>query len=97
MENQHSLIRGLINNLLRSLSADLVHVDNLIMKIEKNSEGFSEAMLTNEQLSRSIELFLELRSECNYFLDQLFNENNILSGKLPLGRLLNIIKFTENE
>lgn len=97
MENQHSLIRGLINDLLRSLSAALVHVDNLIMKIEKNSEGFSEAMLTNEQLSRSIELFLELRSECNYFLDQLFNENNILSGKLPLGRLLNIIKFTENE
>lgn len=97
MENQHSLIRGLINDLLRSLSAALVHVDNLIMKIEKNSEGFSEAMLTNEQLSRSIELFLELRSECNYFLDQSFNENNILSGKLPLGRLLNIIKFTENE
>lgn len=97
MGNQHSLIRGLINDLLRSLSAALVHVDNLIMKIEKNSEGFSEAMLTNEQLSRSIELFLELRSECNYFLDQLFNENNILSGKLPLGRLLNIIKFTENE
>jgi Mg2+ and Co2+ transporter CorA len=95
MENQPSLIRGLINDLLRSLSAALVHVDDLIMKIEKNAEGFSDAILTNEQLSRSIELFLELRSECNYLLDQLSNKNNILSGQLPVRRLLNIIKFTD--
>jgi hypothetical protein len=76
MENHSSIIRGLINDLLRSLSAALVHVDDLIMKVERNSNAFPDAILTNEQLSRSIELFLELRSECNYFLEHLFVHNH---------------------
>ena len=78
MENHSSIIRGLINDLLRSLSAALIHVDDLIMKIEKNSDQFSDAMLTNKQLSKSVELFLDLRSECNYFFDQLSIEDNTL-------------------
>ena len=78
MENHSSIIRRLINDLLRSLSAALIHVDDLIMKIEKNSDKFSDAMFTNKQLSRSVELFLDLRSECNYFLEQLSIENNTL-------------------
>jgi hypothetical protein len=79
MEEQSSIIRSLINDILRSLSAALVHVDDLILKINKNSDEFSDVILTNEQLSRSVELFLDLRSECNCFLDQLFvNKNNSL-------------------
>jgi hypothetical protein len=70
MENHTFIIRGLINDLLRTLSASLVHVDDLIMKLERNSDGFPDAILTNEQLSRSIELFLELRSECHYLHEQ---------------------------
>lgn len=70
MENHSSIIRGLINDLLRTLSASLVHVDDLIMKLERSSDGFPDAILTNEQLSRSIELFLELRSECNYLHEE---------------------------
>lgn len=70
MENHSSIIRGLINDLLRALSASLVHVDDLIMKLERNSDGFPDAILTNEQLSRSIELFLELRTECNYLHEE---------------------------
>jgi hypothetical protein len=70
MENHSYIIRGLINDLLRTLSASLVHVDDLIMKLERNSDGFPDAILTNEQLSRSIELFLELRSECNYLHEE---------------------------
>ena len=97
MENQPSLIRGLINDLLRSLSAALVHVDDLIMKIERDSEGFSDAFLTNQQLSKSIELFLDLRSECNYFLDQIGNTKDKSSVQLPTRKLLNILKFTDHE
>ena len=97
MENHSPIIRGLINDLLRSLSAALVHLDDLIMKIERNSEGFSDAFLTNEQLSRSIELFLGLHSECNYVLNQIFNTKDKSSVQLPTRKLLNIPKLTENE
>ena len=75
----------------------MVHLDDLIMKIERNSEGFSDAFLTNEQLSRSIELFLGLRSECNYVLNQIFNTKDKSSVQLPTRKLLNIPKLTENE
>lgn len=79
MEDQSSILRKLINDLLRSLSGALVHVDELIMKIERDSDEFADAILTNQQLSRSLEIFLELRSECNYFLDQLsVNKTNPL-------------------
>lgn len=79
MEDHSSSMRGIINDLLRSLSAALLHTDDLIMKIERDSVGFSDAILTNQQLSRSIELFLELRWECHYFCEHLFNNN--LSNK----------------
>ena len=97
MENHSNIMRGLINDLLRSMSAALVHLDGLIMKIDKNSDGFSDVILTNEQLSRSIELFLDLRSECNYLLDQIFNAKNKLSGELPTHKLLNILKLNGRE
>ena len=77
MENHSSLIRGIINDLLRSLSAALVHIDDLIMKIERDSVVFQDAALTNKQLSRSIELFLNLRSECICFIDNLLNNSNL--------------------
>jgi CheY-like chemotaxis protein len=76
MENRSSIIRGLINDLMHSLTAALVHVDDLIMKIDKNSENFSDAWLTNEQLGRSIELFLELRLASYYFDEHLLNKSN---------------------
>jgi CheY-like chemotaxis protein len=90
MEDNASNIRGLINDLLRSLSAALVHVDDLIMKVERNSNAFPDAILTNEQLSRSIELFLDLRSECNYLLEHLFVDNH---NSLNKSAKLTISKF----
>ena len=92
MENHSSIIRRLINDLLRSLSAALVHVDDLIMRIERNSDEYSDAILTNEQLSRSIEIFLNLRLECNYFLDQLCINNNTLKESTKLS----ISQFKKN-
>ena len=81
MEKHSSILRGLVNDLLRSLSAALVHVDDLIMKVERNSDLFPDAILTNEQLSRSIELFLDLRSEFSYFIEQLIIKHKYLMGE----------------
>jgi hypothetical protein len=67
------------------------------MKIERDSEGFSDAFLTNQQLSRSIGLFLDLRSECNCLFDQLLNTKDKLSGQLPTSKLLNILKLNGRE
>lgn len=75
MEEHSSIMRGLVNDLLRSLSAALVHVDDLIMKVEMNSDAFPDVILTNEQLSRSIKLFLDLRSECSFFIERLLVEH----------------------
>jgi CheY-like chemotaxis protein len=78
MEKHSVIIRGLINDLLRALSASLVHADDWIMKLEQNSDGFSDAILANEQISRSIELFLDLRSEFIYLNNYLNINNNLL-------------------
>jgi hypothetical protein len=79
MENHSLHIRGLINDLLRSLSAALVHLDDLIIKIDRHSEIFPEVCLTNEQLERSVEVFLELRSQSDALLEHLsaYDENLI--------------------
>lgn len=57
-----SVIRGLINDLTRSLTASFVHLDNSLLIIDKNTDTSAEIWLANEQLERSLELFLELRS-----------------------------------
>jgi len=71
MENYPLHIRELINDLLRSLSSALVHLDDLILKIDRNSDIFPEVCLTDEQLGRSVEIFLELRSQSNHLLEHL--------------------------
>jgi hypothetical protein len=81
MENYPLHIRGLINDLLRSLSAALVHLDDLILKIDKNSDIFPDVCLTDEQLGRSVEVFLELRSQSNYLLEHLSVYDNNLINK----------------
>jgi hypothetical protein len=71
MEDYSSHIRGLINDLLRSLSAALVHLDDLMLKIDRNSDMFPDVCLTNEQLERSVEVFVELRSQSNHLFEHL--------------------------
>ena len=71
MEDYPYHIRGLINDLLRSLSAALVHLDDLLIKMDRNSDLFPEVCLTNEQLERSVEVFLELRSQSNHLFEHL--------------------------
>lgn len=63
MEKPFSEIRGLINDLTRTLTASLVHLDDLLLRLDKNNEEFSEAWLANHQLERALEFFILLRSE----------------------------------
>jgi CheY-like chemotaxis protein len=63
MEGPVMPIRGLINDLTRTLTGSLVHMDNLLLHMDNDSAEFDEAWLANHQLSRALEFFIELRSE----------------------------------
>lgn len=86
-----SAIRGLINDLTRSLTASFVHLDNSLVRIDKNTDTFADIWLANEQLERSLELFLELRSLYLLIdLDKiLFTNNKINIVRDPLIHNLN--------
>jgi CheY-like chemotaxis protein len=56
-------IRGFINDLARTLMASIVHLDDLLLELDEDSEEFAHAWLVNEQLGRALEFFLEMRSE----------------------------------
>lgn len=63
MEALPSIIRGLINDLTRTLTGSLVHMDDLLLHLDNDSEEFDDARLANHQLERALEFFIELRSE----------------------------------
>jgi CheY-like chemotaxis protein len=63
MKELPSTIRGLINDLTRTLTGSLIHMDNLLLHLDNDSGEFDEAWLANDQLSRALKFFIELRSE----------------------------------
>jgi CheY-like chemotaxis protein len=63
MEAPLSTIRGLINDLTRTLTGSLVHMDDLLLRLDNDSGEFDDAWLANNQLERALEFFIELRSE----------------------------------
>jgi CheY-like chemotaxis protein len=63
MEEPPSTIRGLINDLTRTLTGSMVHMDDLLLHLDNDSGEFSDAWLANHQLERALEFFIELRSE----------------------------------
>jgi PleD family two-component response regulator len=63
MEAAPSTIRGLINDLTRTLTGSLVHMDDLLLRLDNDSGEFDDAWLANNQLERALEFFIELRSE----------------------------------
>lgn len=89
------VMRGLIHDLTISLTASFVHLDNLMIEVDKNNDLFDELWLANDQLERSLEFFLELRSlylmvdldktiivnnKDNIFVNSLINNiNNLLT------------------
>lgn len=56
-------IRGLINDLTRTLTASLVYMDDLFLQLDNDSQEFDAAWLATCQLERALEFLLELRSE----------------------------------
>jgi CheY-like chemotaxis protein len=68
MEEPPSTIRGLINDLTRTLTGSLVHMDDLLLHLDNDSGEFDDARLANHQLERALEFFIELRSE--YMIQQ---------------------------
>jgi CheY-like chemotaxis protein len=68
MEAPPSTIRGLINDLTRTLTGSLVHMDDLLLHMNNDSGEFDDAWLANHQLERALEFFIELRSE--YMIQQ---------------------------
>jgi CheY-like chemotaxis protein len=80
MEGPGISIRGLINDLTRTLTGSMVHMDNLLLHLDNDSGEFDEAWLANHQLSRALEFFIELRSE--YMMQQdSINQNEKKSYK----------------
>lgn len=80
MEAPPVTIRGLINDLTRTLSGVLVHMDDLLLHLDNDSEEFDDAWLANHQLERTLEFFIELRSE--YMIWQEINQKKTKSYKL---------------
>ena len=81
MEAPPSTIRGLINDLTRTLTGSLVHMDDLLLQLNNDSKEFDDAWLANHQLERALEFFIELRSE--YMIKQeSINQKKTKSYKL---------------
>ena len=81
MEKSPSTIRGLINDLTRTLTGSLVHMDDLLLHLDNDSGEFDDAWLANHQLERALEFFIELRSEYMIRQDSI-NQKKTKSYKL---------------
>jgi CheY-like chemotaxis protein len=71
MEEPPPTIRGLINDLTRTLTGSLVHMDDLLLHLDDDSGEFDDAWLANHQLERALEFFIELRSEYMIWQDSI--------------------------
>ena len=80
MEALPSSIRGLINDLTRTLTGSMVHMDNLLLHLDYDSGECEDAWLANYQLERALEFFIELRSE--YMIPQGSSNKQAKSYKL---------------
>jgi len=68
MEKETSLLKGLFNDLNRTLLFSAILLDDLHLQLQQDSELYDSWWLANQQLNRAIEFFLELRSTCFWFL-----------------------------
>ncbi|MFZ0050722.1 MAG: hypothetical protein WAK96_03020, partial [Desulfobaccales bacterium] len=60
MDELPSSIRGLINDLTRTLTASIVHLDDLLLRLDNDSEEFADAWQANGQLERALDFFFQL-------------------------------------
>ena len=52
---------GLLTDLTRSLTALLIHIDNLLSTVEPNNESYGEIWLSNEQIGQALKCLINLR------------------------------------
>lgn len=87
IEKIPSSMRGLINDLTRTLTGTMVHMDDLLLHLDNDSGEFDDAWLANHQLERALEFFIELRSE--YMIRQeSLNQKKTKSYKLTAVEIL---------
>ncbi len=72
-------LRGFINDLTRTLTASMVHLDDLLLELDQDSDEFGLAWLVNQQLGRALEFFFEMRSE--YLLWQDYSHKRNIKTK----------------
>jgi hypothetical protein len=68
-EDESALMKGMFNDLTRTLFSSAIFLDDLHLNLQPHSEVYDAWWLANEQLKRAIEFFLELRSTCFWFFD----------------------------
>jgi len=90
MEEPSYTIRGLINDLTRTLTGSLVHMDDLLLHLNNDSGEFDDAWLANHQLERALEFFIQLRSE--YMIQQ----ESINQGKIKYYKLTAVEELLHN-
>lgn len=82
-------LRGFINDLTRTLTASMVHLDDLLLELDEDTEEFDHAWLLNQQLGRALEFFLDMRAE--YLIWQnCFHKSNIKT-KEPLAKCPGVV------
>jgi len=67
-----SKIRGLFNDLTRTLLASAIYMDDLNLQIEKDSEEYYNWWNANAQITQAIIFYLELR---NLFYEHFLNSD----------------------
>jgi CheY-like chemotaxis protein len=62
MDEKYPSPRGLINDLVRTITAAIVHMDDMLLNSDRNLEEFDDAILADEQLCMALRYLIELRS-----------------------------------
>jgi len=62
MDEKYPSPRGLINDLVRTITAAIVHMDDMLLNFDNNLQEYDDAMLADEQLSMALRYVIELRS-----------------------------------
>jgi len=96
MSELSSTMKGLFNDLTRTLFSSVIYLDDLHIHIERDSDGFDDWWLATEQLKRAIEFYLELRSI--YFSYEQLHDNHS-TDKIDISsiELLNQVAHKMNE
>jgi CheY-like chemotaxis protein len=78
---------GFLTDLTRSLTASLIHIDNLLLRVEPNNESYGEVWLANEQIGQALKSLIKLR-ELSLYQDDV-REKRVKPSTIELSHDLN--------